>query len=166
MSTQRRSGSNIRELTKEESVAFLKSQLIGTLSLTDNKSAYAVPMAYLFDADSIFFNLAPEGRKHGYIKANQSACFSTYEVKADPSNPMVMSWKSVICDGKVERVMDSDELTRTVRLLEKSMGKPEGSMQKLLERTLKNPTASNFWKIKTTAIGGRGVEGFKEELEE
>jgi hypothetical protein len=30
--------------------------------------------------------------------------------------------------------------------------------------TLKKPEASNFWKIKPTQVGGKGVEGFKEEF--
>jgi 2-polyprenyl-6-methoxyphenol hydroxylase-like FAD-dependent oxidoreductase len=66
----------------------------------------------------------------------------------------------------LERITDPEVLTRTVRLGEKAMGMPEGTWQKLLEITLKSPSISNFWKIKTTSIGGRGVEGFKEEFEE
>ncbi len=158
--------SNVRDLTKEESVAFLKSQRVGTLSLNDGESSYAVPLAYFFDDDTVFLTLGAEGRKQGYIKANQNVCFSAFEVKPGAAGAMGMCWKSAVCDGKLERETDPDELTRTVRLGEKAMGMPEGTWQKLLEMTLKNPAASNFWKIKTTAIGGRGVEGFKEEFEE
>ena len=158
--------SNVRDLTKEESIAFLKSQKVGTLSLNDGESSYAVPLAYFFDDDTIFLTLGPEGRKHSYIKASQNVCFSVFEVKAGVAGAMGMCWKSVICDGKLVRETDPDKLTRTVRLGEKAMGMPEGTWQKLLEMTLKNPSTSNFWKVKTNTIGGRGVEGFKEEFEE
>jgi nitroimidazol reductase NimA-like FMN-containing flavoprotein (pyridoxamine 5'-phosphate oxidase superfamily) len=157
--------SNVRNLTKEETVDFLKSQQVGTLSLNDRKSSYAVPLAYFFDADTVFLTLGPEARKHNYVKANQNICFSVFEVKPGVAGAMSMCWKSAICDGKLERITDPELLTRTVRLGEKAMGMPEGTWQKLLEITLKNPSISNFWKIKTASIGGRGVEGFKEEFE-
>ena len=158
--------SNVRDLTKEETVDFLKSQRVGTLSLNDRESSYAVPLAYFFNDDTVFLTLGPEGRKHNYVKANQSVCFSVFEVKPGVAGATSMCWKSAICDGKLERITEPDELTRTVRLGEKAMGMPEGTWQKLLEITLKNPSSSNFWKIITTSIGGRGVEEFKEEFEE
>ncbi len=158
--------SNVRDLTKEETVDFLKSQRVGTLSLNDSESSYAVPLAYFFDDDTVFLTLGPEGRKHNYVKANKNVCFSVFEVKPGDAGATSMCWKSAICEGKLERETNPDKLTRTVRLGEKAMGMPEGTWNKLLEMTLKNPAISNFWKVKTTSIGGRGVEGFKEEFEE
>jgi len=97
------------------------------------------------------------------IKKNRNVCFV---VCWTPENFGLqnMTWKSVILDGMIEHVTDPDGIRKAVQTGEKHLGMPGGSWDKVLEMTLKKPEASNFWKIKPTQVGGKGVEGFKEEF--
>lgn len=155
--------SNVRELSREEIDAFLKSQRVGTLSMNDGVNSYAVPLAYFYDGEQIYLTIGGEGRKMAYLNKNNHVCFV---VCWTPENFGLqnMSWKSVILDGKIERVTDPDGIRKAVQTGEKHLGMPGGAWDKVLEMTLKNPGASNFWKIKPAQIGGKGVEGFKEEF--
>ena len=157
--------SNVRELTREEIDAFLRSQRVGTLSMNDGANSYAVPLAYFYDGEQIYLTIGGEGRKMAYIKKNKNVCFV---VCWTPENFGLqnMSWKSVICDGIIEHVTDPDGIRKAVQTGERHLGMPGGAWDKVLELTLKKPEASNFWKIKPAAVGGKGVEGFKEEFME
>jgi nitroimidazol reductase NimA-like FMN-containing flavoprotein (pyridoxamine 5'-phosphate oxidase superfamily) len=157
--------SNVRELSREEIDAFLRSQRVGTLSMTDGVDSYAVPLAYFYDGEQIYLTIGGEGRKMAYIKKNKNVCFV---VCWTPENFGLqnMSWKSVICDGSIEHVTDPDGIRRAVQTGERHLGMPGGAWEKVLEMTLKKPEASNFWKIRPAAVGGKGVEGFKEEFME
>jgi nitroimidazol reductase NimA-like FMN-containing flavoprotein (pyridoxamine 5'-phosphate oxidase superfamily) len=155
--------SNVRELSREEIDAFLRSQRVGTLSMNDGINSYAVPLAYFYDGEQIYLTIGGEGRKMAYIKKNKNVCFV---VCWTPENFGLqnMSWKSVICDGMIEHVTDPDGIRKAAQTGEKHLGMPAGAWDKVLEMTLKKPEASNFWKIKPTQVGGKGVEGFKEEF--
>jgi nitroimidazol reductase NimA-like FMN-containing flavoprotein (pyridoxamine 5'-phosphate oxidase superfamily) len=157
--------SNVRELTRGEIDAFLRSQRVGTLSMNDGANSYAVPLAYFYDGEQIYLTIGGEGRKMAYIKKNKNVCFV---VCWTPENFGLqnMSWKSVICDGSIEHVTDPDGIRKAVQTGERHLGMPGGAWDKVLELTLKKPEASNFWKIKPTHVGGKGVEGFKEEFME
>jgi nitroimidazol reductase NimA-like FMN-containing flavoprotein (pyridoxamine 5'-phosphate oxidase superfamily) len=155
--------SNVRELTREEIDAFLRSQKVGTLAMNDGVNSYAVPLAYFYDGEQIYLTIGGEGRKMAYLSKSKHVCFV---VCWTPENFGLqnMSWKSVICDGVIERVTDPDGIRKAVQAGETHLGMPGGAWDKVLEMTLKKPEASNFWKIKPTAVGGKGVEGFKEEF--
>jgi nitroimidazol reductase NimA-like FMN-containing flavoprotein (pyridoxamine 5'-phosphate oxidase superfamily) len=155
--------SNVRELSREEIDAFLRSQRVGTLSMNDGVNSYAVPLAYFYDGEQIYLTIGGEGRKMAYLNKNAHVCFV---VCWTPENFGLqnMSWKSVICDGVIERVIDSDGIRKAVQTGENHLGMRGGAWDKVLEMTLKKPEASNFWKIKPTQVGGKGVEGFKEEF--
>ncbi len=157
--------SNVGTMSPEEIDSFLKEQKVGILSLTDGDSAYGIPLAYFYDNNTVYITLGPTGKKMGYVEKNKKVSFSVYWVpQGYPSSGR--GWKSVICEGGLERITDAEELTQAVRTAERHMGMPEGSMNKILEMTLKNTAQSNFWKIPVESKGGRGVEEFKEEFEE
>ncbi len=155
--------SNVRELSREEIDAFLRSQRVGTLSMNDGVNSYAVPLAYFYDGEQIYLTIGGEGRKMACIRKNKHVCFV---VCWTPENFGLqnMAWKSVICDGMIEHVTDPDGIRKAAQTGEKHLGMPAGAWDKVLEMTLKKPEASNFWKIKPTHVGGKGVEGFKEEF--
>ena len=157
--------SNVRELSRDEIDAFLRSQRVGTLSMNDGVNSYAVPLAYFYDGEQIYLTIGGEGRKMACIKKNRNVCFV---VCWTPENFGLqnMSWKSVILDGMIEHVTDPDGIRKAAQTGEKHLGMPGGSWDKVLEMTLKKPEASNFWKIKPATVGGKGVEGFKEEFME
>jgi nitroimidazol reductase NimA-like FMN-containing flavoprotein (pyridoxamine 5'-phosphate oxidase superfamily) len=157
---------NVKTLTREEIDAFLKRQRVGILSMTDGETAYGIPLAYSYDGTSIYLTMANQGRKARYFTSNKPVCFTVCWTPEGFGAPGRMSYTSVVCDGTFEHVTSPAELTAAVRTLEQQMQYPPGSMDRLLEITLKNPAGSNFWKIRLTNIGGKGVEDFKEEFEE
>lgn len=157
---------NVKTLSRAESDAFLKTRRVGVLSMTDGTTSYAIPLAYSYDGSNIYLTMANHGRKAGYFNSNKNVCFTVYWTPEGFGAPGKMGYTSVICDGELEHIAKPDEITRAVRVLETQMGYPAGALDKLLEMTLKKPEMSNFWKIKMTQIGGKGVEDFKEEFEE
>jgi uncharacterized protein len=157
---------NVKTLATDEIDAFLKSQRVGVLSMADGKTPYAIPLAYSYDGKAIYLTMASQGRKVQYLKDNSAVCFVVYWIPEGFGAPGKMSYTSILCDGVLTHIVDPGELTNAVRTLERHMGYPPGAMDRLLEMTLKNPAMSNFWKISLTAVGGKGVEDFKEEFEE
>ncbi|RMF94295.1 MAG: pyridoxamine 5'-phosphate oxidase family protein [Candidatus Schekmanbacteria bacterium] len=156
--------SNVEALSEEEIDSFLKEQRVGILSLTNGESAYGIPLAYFYDKKTIYITLGPTGKKMEYIEKSKKVSFTVYWVPQD--YPASRSWKSVIVEGELTRITDPDELRSAVKTAEKFMGMPEGSLDKILEMTLKNPGNSNFWKIPLQKVGGKGVKDFQEEFEE
>jgi nitroimidazol reductase NimA-like FMN-containing flavoprotein (pyridoxamine 5'-phosphate oxidase superfamily) len=157
---------NVKTLDKAEIDEFLKSHRVGVLAMADGKTPYAIPLAYFYDGKDIYLTMGKQGRKAQYLKDNSSVCFTIYWIPEGFGAPGKMSYTSIICDGVLNHVVDPGELTNAVRTLERQMGYPAGTMDRLLEMTLKNPQGSNFWKISVTDVGGKGVEDFKEEFEE
>lgn len=155
--------SNVRKLSPEEIDAFLRTQKVGTLSMNDGEKSYAVPLAYFYDGEQIYLTIGGEGRKMAYIRKNRNVCFVVCWIPQD-FGLKNMSWKSVVLDGVIEHVTEPAGIKKAVETGEKHLGMPGGAWDKVLEMTLKKPEASNFWKIKPTAIGGQGVESFKEEF--
>jgi len=157
--------SNVVNLSNDEIDSFLRKQKVGILSLTDGDSAYGIPLAYFYDKNTVYLTLGPTGKKLGYVEKKKKVSFSVVWVPQDYSVTS-RSWKSVICEGELVRITDADELAEAVRTAERHMGMPEGSMNNILEMTLKNLAQSNFWKLPIESSGGRGVDDFKEEFEE
>jgi uncharacterized protein len=99
---------------------------------TDGKP-YVVPLCFVYEAGSIYFHCALEGKKLDHIHANPAVSFSVFEVpgmgvSADrPCN----SWayfRSVVASGNA-RILDGDEKLRPLKLLaEKFAGGPVAEM--------------------------------------
>ena len=157
--------SNTRDLSPAEVDTFLREQKVGMLSLTDGQYPYAIPLAYSYDNNAIYLTLGPQGKKMEYIGKNRNACFAVYWIPQEYGKGSG-SWKSVICDGDIEQLTAPEEVKKAVRVLEKHMGMPHGALDKILEMQLKNPKASNFWRVNVKSSKGRGVENFQEEFSE
>ena len=157
--------SNVQDLSKAAIEAFLKKNKIGVLSLADGAAAYGIPLAYFYDAGTIFLTISRKGKKMAFIDKNKKVSFAVFAIPEDFGTPGKTNWTSVICDGMLENITDPDEITKTVRAGEKHMGMPSGSWDKLLEMVLQKPGDSNFWKISNATFGGRGVEDEKIEFE-
>ena len=155
--------SGIKTMTPDQIDAFLKSQRVGLLSLTDTKSAYAIPLGYSYNGKDINLTMGNKGRKMAYIKSCRHVCFTVYWLSENFGLKTGMSYKSVICDGVLEHVTDPEEITKTVRETEKHLGLPAGTWNHLLERTLEDTSNSGFWKINVTQIGSQIVDDFKGE---
>jgi len=149
-------GMTTKSLSKSEIEEFLKSQRIGVLALNDGKTSYAVPLAYSYDKDTVYLAMGSAGRKTGYIKSNQNVCFCVY-VLAE-GYPAKRGYTSVICDGVISRITDAEELRERGRASEKAMGMPPGAMNERIEKTIKDPANSVFWKVSVNTMGGKKAE--------
>jgi nitroimidazol reductase NimA-like FMN-containing flavoprotein (pyridoxamine 5'-phosphate oxidase superfamily) len=147
---------DIKIMNQGEIDAFLASEKLGFLSLTDGETPYAIPLAYFYADGCIHITIRAEGRKMAYINKNRKVCFAVCRVPED-FGIQNRNYTSVICDGVLEHVTAADDLKIVVRAGEKSMGMPQGAWDGLLEKTLQNPESSSFWKIKITAFGGKRV---------
>jgi nitroimidazol reductase NimA-like FMN-containing flavoprotein (pyridoxamine 5'-phosphate oxidase superfamily) len=145
---------DIKTMTKAEIEDFLSQQKMGCLSLTDGETPYSIPLAYFYDDGCIYITIRPAGRKMAYIDKNKNVCFVVCWVP-DGFGMQKRNYISVICDGLLEHVTAPEELKKAVRAGEKHLGMPEGAWNGLLEKTLQNPEASSFWKIRVTAFGGK-----------
>jgi nitroimidazol reductase NimA-like FMN-containing flavoprotein (pyridoxamine 5'-phosphate oxidase superfamily) len=158
--------SNAHNLSKDEIDDFLSKNRAGVLSLTDGMSPYALPFAYFYGDSTIYLTISLKGRKKEYLKKNKNVCFTVFRIPDNFGTPGKTSWTSVICEGVLEAVKEPEELKKAVRIAEKHMGTPEGSLENLLQMILKDPGNSSFWKINLSSLGGRGVENEKIEFEE
>jgi nitroimidazol reductase NimA-like FMN-containing flavoprotein (pyridoxamine 5'-phosphate oxidase superfamily) len=152
----------IKAMTPDQIDAFLKSQRVGLLSLSDTKSAYAIPLGYSYNGKDIYLTIRNQGRKMDYINSCRNVCFSVYWLSENFGIQAGMSYKSVICDGVLEQITDPEGITKAVRDAEKHLGLPEGTWDKLLQMTLQDTANSGFWKINVSRIGSQIVEDFRE----
>jgi nitroimidazol reductase NimA-like FMN-containing flavoprotein (pyridoxamine 5'-phosphate oxidase superfamily) len=147
---------DIKNMTQAEIEDFLSGQKMGFLALTDGETPYTIPLAYFYGEGCIHITIRPEGRKMACISRNKNVCFAVCWVP-EGFGMKKMNYISVICDGVLEHVTEPGELKNAVRAGEKHMGMPEGAWNGLLEKTLQNPEASSFWKIRVKAFGGKRI---------
>ncbi len=156
--------SNVQDLSREAIETCLRNNRVGVLSLSDGIIPYGIPLAYFYEAGTIYLTISRKGRKMEFIEKNKHVSFTVYNIPAGFGTPGKMNWTSVICDGVLANITDPAELAKAVRAGEKHMGVPEGTWEKLLEMTLQDPANSNFWMIRSAHFGGRGVEDEKIEF--
>jgi hypothetical protein len=70
---------------------YLADHDVAVLSLADGGDAYAVPVNYHYDGDSLFLRLADDGdsTKMSFVGATESACVLLYGVAGDVSYSVV-----------------------------------------------------------------------------
>ncbi len=95
-----------RKLDEAERDDMLRQNLVGTLSLCDGKSPYAVQVEYLYQDGALYIATFYEGRKIETLKQNNRAVFTVYEDRH--SHPDMLAQKircrSVMLEGTVETV--------------------------------------------------------------
>lgn len=91
-------------MTEPEVDDRLRENGAGVLSLARDGTAYAVPVSYYYDGESIFFRLGDDdhSRKLEFAGATDEACFVVYGVD-EPDE----SW-SVVVTGTLREVPDDD----------------------------------------------------------
>lgn len=90
-------------MTDGELDELIRTHDVGVLSLADAGDAYAVPVAYDYDGESLVVRLADHGdsTKMTYLEATETATFVVYET-GDPS------W-SILVRGELRERDDFDE---------------------------------------------------------
>ena len=102
-----------RELTPEEYDAVLQQNLVGTLSLSDGTSPYAVQLEYLYHEGAFYMATSLEGRKIDTLNKNNRAVFTVFKDRL--SHPEMIKenircW-SVMAEGPVETLFVKEVTT-------------------------------------------------------
>ena len=105
----------IGKLESHEIEEVLHHQLIGRIGCHADNITYVVPISYAYDGTYIYGHTY-EGMKINMMRKNPRVCF-----EVDTMQNMA-NWKSVICWGEFEELINSDER--------------EAGIQKLLDRVL------------------------------
>ena len=107
-------------LSREESIALLKTEPRGVLSLIgDEGYPYGLPIDHWYNEEDgcLYFHSGPVGHKIDAIKANGKASFCVYDQGFRKEGDWALNIKSVIVFGRIEIVEDhakAIELTRAL----------------------------------------------------
>lgn len=88
---------NIKEMTRQDCVALLKTQRLGRLACVRDQKPYVVPVHFAFGENSIFSFSLP-GRKVDWMRANPHVCLQVDDVGG------VDGWRSVVVEGLFEEL--------------------------------------------------------------
>ena len=102
----------IRELGRDETEYFLKTNLLGRLSLCSGNEPYIVPISYIYHDSKIYIHMAKGGKKVEFIQRNNRVCFEVDEWGEN-------GWLSVICYGKINLYDDFETKKRGFEILAK-----------------------------------------------
>jgi nitroimidazol reductase NimA-like FMN-containing flavoprotein (pyridoxamine 5'-phosphate oxidase superfamily) len=93
----------IKTITKEESLALLRSNYIGNLAYIYNNQPYIVPMTYYFDEDiNAIICYTAEGHKIKAMRKYNVVSFEVSDIKS------VDNWISVLVEGTFEELSGSN----------------------------------------------------------
>lgn len=90
------------KLKEEEIENLLSAQYIGRLACYANEMSYIVPINYVYKNNTIYAHSAP-GQKIEMMKINPQVCFEVDQIRD------TFNWKSVICWGKFEEIVEDQE---------------------------------------------------------
>ena len=109
-----------QQLTKEDCVALLKTELRGVLSLVgDGGYPYGLPIDHWYNEKDgcLYFHSGPAGHKVDAMKANDKASFCVYDQGFRKEGDWALNIKSVIVFGRIEIVEDHAEAIELTRAL-------------------------------------------------
>ena len=99
----------IETLTRDETDALLREQVVGRVGCHADGLTYVVPVIYAYDGETIAVATV-EGRKTRMMRANPSVCFEV-DVYEGPGR-----WRSAILQGTYEE-LEGDEARAALALL-------------------------------------------------
>ena len=89
-------GSMTHELTQEEILEVLATQVLGHIACCEDDKPYVVPMAFSYK-NGILYGQTTEGRKTEMLRRNPNCCFHVGDTKGG-------TWRSVVCEGIFEEL--------------------------------------------------------------
>ena len=101
----------MNEMTGEQINAFLAKQTIGHVGMIRSGRPYVVPVAYLFDQNTVYFATEP-GQKLESLQNQPETCF-----EVDEYVPELGEYRSVVAYGHARLVSDEAERQRLTRSL-------------------------------------------------
>lgn len=107
-----------RLLEEKETLQLLQNGEYGFLALTDDRSAYGIPISFVYDnKSSIYFHCAPDGKKLNCIKTNPSACFCVVGKTDVKPALFTTAYESILVFGDVTLLTDDEERENALLLL-------------------------------------------------
>jgi len=135
----------IEELTREESEAFLRRQVVGRVGCHLEGRTYVVPVIYVWE-DGCVYVQSVEGRKIEMMRANPEVCFEVDEYERDTG-----SWRSVVVEGTYEE-LEGTRAEKALALLVERFERPREPSE---SRSPHKPVA---FRVVARAVTGRRVE--------
>ncbi len=145
-----------KKMTKENIVKFISQQNIGLLSFSCDGIPYSIPISYSFDGTYIYVAMKNKGRKAMCANNNNNVCFVIYWT-IEGIKVGNIHYESVICDGKIEQLMDQEGIEKAVRTAEKHHNLEKGTWDRLIDKAIAAPQNSMFWRITIHEMAGRSV---------
>jgi uncharacterized protein len=105
----------IEELTREETDALLREQVVGRVGCHADGLTYVVPVIYAYDGDAITVATV-EGQKTRMMRANPRVCFEV-DAYEGPGR-----WRSAIVQGRYEELADAEATAGLAALAERFAG--------------------------------------------
>lgn len=100
----------VGELTPEEIENVLQEQLMGHLGCHFNNITYIVPICFAYDSNCIYARTY-EGIKMNMMRQNSNVCFQVESLMS------MVDWKSVVCQGKFEELIDKEKREKGIQIL-------------------------------------------------
>ena len=97
------------ELSKKESIDFLKNYSYGRIGCYAFGKVYVVPLSYAYKSDALYFHTF-DGQKVEMMRKNPDVCFQVDQLDG------MANWKSVIIHGKFEE-LSKEERNKGIDIL-------------------------------------------------
>ncbi|WP_421912201.1 pyridoxamine 5'-phosphate oxidase family protein [Mesorhizobium sp.] len=98
---------NVKDMTREDCIALLKSERLGRLACVRDSRPYVVPIHFAF-GDNFIFSFSLPGKKVEWMRGNPHVCLQVDDVgNAD-------GWKSVVVEGVFEELPKGPSRDQTI----------------------------------------------------
>lgn len=138
----------MRDMTRDEIIAFIRHWTWGTLIAIDGSGPYAIELSYGTDGAYIYCGSRPGGRMARCIRENPNVAF-----KICDSDRSYHSWRAVIVEGRATRQTDPDDILRAVRCIARQRGMDERAFDHVARHIADNPQ-SNSIQIPIETVSG------------
>ncbi len=109
-----------RQVTQEEAEAILRGGEYGILSLQgENGYAYGIPLSYVYDAATIYFHCATEGKKLDCLAQNDKVSFCVVGATQVLPEKFSTKYESAIAFGRASLVEGEEKDAALLALVEK-----------------------------------------------
>ncbi|CCV15109.1 pyridoxamine 5'-phosphate oxidase family protein [Mesorhizobium sp. STM 4661] len=138
---------NIREMTREECTAMLKSARLGRLGCVRDNRPYVVPIHFAF-GDNFIFSFSLLGKKVEWMRVNPRVCLQVDDVGN------VHGWKSVVVDGVFEDLPNAPALNPAAPAIDQQGAVSDHEREFAWSLLQKH---ANWWEPGSLNLGGTPV---------
>lgn len=112
-----------RRISPDDAKALLASAPYGVLATVgedcEGREAYAIPLSYVVDGDSLYFHCALEGRKLDNLRANPRVSFCVVGRTKTLPGEFATEYESAVVSGRATIVDGDEKQAALLQLLEK-----------------------------------------------